>query len=239
MFILWLNINHRCNRAACSPTEEYLISQMTYEMLIYKWKGDDEDEGNSLWFQVWSCVYLTQSELSFAGCGVRWCKPEAQRVFQRPYVMNTVITQMRWRMCFCHPLLGTTFPGTSIHTLVHPYIGTSIQLFVCTLAQYNTHTTQLQDLPVNGGKAKLWVLKCLLPFKSEGIINAVIYWDVWQPDVHDFVYLFVSCIYILIPSCWLSWDSVFLIRRAVSRAALLAYQHSLIIFAITRKACRG
>lgn len=33
---LWLNINHRRNRAACSPTEEYLISQMTDEMLIYK-----------------------------------------------------------------------------------------------------------------------------------------------------------------------------------------------------------
>ena len=28
-------------------------------------------------------------------------------------------------------------------------------------------------------------------------------------------------------------------RRAVSRAAPLAYQHSLMIFAITRSACRG
>lgn len=47
-----------------------------------------------------------------------------------------------------------------------------------------------------------------------------------------------GCVYILIPSCWLSWDRVFLIRSAVRRAAPLAYQHSLIIFAITRKACR-
>lgn len=51
----------------------------------------------------------------------------------------------------------------------------------------------------------------------------------------------VRCVhldYILIPSCWLSWDNVFLIRRAVSRAAPLAYQHSLMILAITRKACK-
>lgn len=51
--------------------------------------------------------------------------------------------------------------------------------------------------------------------------------------------VFGSLLYILIPSCWLSWDRVFLILRAVSRAAPLAYQHSLIIFAITRKACRA
>lgn len=42
--------------------------------------------------------------------------------------------------------------------------------------------------------------------------------------------------YILIPSCWLSCDNVFLIRKAVSLAAPLAYQHSLIILAITLKA---
>lgn len=42
--------------------------------------------------------------------------------------------------------------------------------------------------------------------------------------------------YILMPSCWLSCDNVFLIRKAVSLAAPLAYQHSLIILAITLKA---
>lgn len=34
----------------------------------------------------------------------------------------------------------------------------------------------------------------------------------------------------------LSWDRVFLMRRAVKRAAPLAYQHSLIILPMTRKA---
>lgn len=42
--------------------------------------------------------------------------------------------------------------------------------------------------------------------------------------------------YILMPSCWLSCDNVFLIRKAVSLAAPLAYQHSLIILAITLNA---
>lgn len=44
-------------------------------------------------------------------------------------------------------------------------------------------------------------------------------------------------LYILIPSCWLSWDSDFFTRNAVRRAPPLAYQHSLMIFAITRRAC--
>lgn len=43
--------------------------------------------------------------------------------------------------------------------------------------------------------------------------------------------------YILMPSCWLSWDSDFFTRSAVRRAPPLAYQHSLMIFAITRRAC--
>lgn len=40
------------------------------------------------------------------------------------------------------------------------------------------------------------------------------------------------------PSCWLSWDRDFFTRSAVRRAPPLAYQHSLMIFAITRRACR-
>lgn len=44
--------------------------------------------------------------------------------------------------------------------------------------------------------------------------------------------------HIFIPSCWLSCDRVFFIRKAVSLAAPLAYQHSLIILAITRNACK-
>ena len=45
--------------------------------------------------------------------------------------------------------------------------------------------------------------------------------------------------YILMPSCWLSCDSVFLMRSAVRRAAPLAYQHSLMILAMTRSAWGG
>lgn len=83
--------------------------------------------------------------------------------------------------------------------------------------------------------------KSSFPFKPKGrnsrlIIMKIIMLTIWRVRG---VCVFGSCVYILIPSCWLSWDRVFLIRRAVSRAALLAYQHSLIIFAITRKACRG
>lgn len=40
------------------------------------------------------------------------------------------------------------------------------------------------------------------------------------------------------PSDWLSWERVFLMRSAVRRAAPLAYQHSLMILAITRRAWR-
>lgn len=39
------------------------------------------------------------------------------------------------------------------------------------------------------------------------------------------------------PSCWQSWDRDFFTRSAVRRAPPLAYQHSLMIFAITRRAC--
>lgn len=46
-------------------------------------------------------------------------------------------------------------------------------------------------------------------------------------------------VYILMPSCWLSWDRDFLMRSAVRRAAPLEYQHSLMILAITRSTWGG
>lgn len=53
-------------------------------------------------------------------------------------------------------------------------------------------------------------------------------------DIPD-IQVALSLVYILMPSCWLSWDRDFLMRNAVRRAAPLEYQHSLMILAITRK----
>ena len=130
---------------------------------------------------------------------------------------------------------------------------------VCQPSAAHAHTNgswvQVQDL--SGYQWMKWVLKnkstswkifftSLQTKVEEESMNNIkdnnaVTLKIWMPvrDVCVCICVFGGCVYILIPSCWLSWDRVFLIRSAVSRAAPLAYQHSLIIFAITRRACRG
>lgn len=154
--------------------------------------------------------------------------------------------------CLCYPLQTQPSFIRSIHPAHACMFVCSVQhTHMCT--RTHTHTVpqfQLQDSSVYGiEKESTRGKEVLISHQTRGEKhlmnnnedNNAIMLMIWMRvrGVCVCACVFGSCVYILIPSCWLSWDRVFLIRRAVSRAALLAYQHSLIIFAITRKACRG
>ena len=159
-----------------------------------------------------------------------------------------------WRLPLT-PLLSPS-EATTLHQ-IHPAIYPSIQPFMCVCQPSATHIHrwflsfrcrihQFCQWMKWDNKNKLKGRILFTSLQTKGVKqsmnnnednNAVIL-TIWMPVRGVWVCL-VIFVYILIPSCWLSWDRVFLIRRAVSRAAPLAYQHSLIIFAITRKACRG